>query len=181
MRQFAVAQLVHDLAGLGVAIVVRRLGLPAAQNIQRAAGEFRIDQMFCSETIRLSRPNGAMNQGSPAAGTNTMLIGAVDRQPQRRHVVDRLVVEAVKLLVAGADLQHRLLPVRQRFGVVRRPMIDRQQSRSGRNMSLAVGQRVEQAAMPGRPGSKIDLEAEPAVGIDRGRSTVARDRPSRHA
>ena len=28
--------------------------------------------MFCSETIRLSRPNGAMNQGSPAAGTNTM-------------------------------------------------------------------------------------------------------------
>ena len=28
--------------------------------------------MFCNETMRLSRPNGAMNHGRPAAGTNTI-------------------------------------------------------------------------------------------------------------
>ena len=44
MRQFAVAQLMRYLAGLGVAVIVAAFGLIRAEHIQRAAGEFRIYQ-----------------------------------------------------------------------------------------------------------------------------------------
>ena len=44
MREFAVAQFVHDLARFGVAIVVALLRLPAAEHVERAARELRIDQ-----------------------------------------------------------------------------------------------------------------------------------------
>ena len=60
--------------------------------------------------IRLSRPNRATNHGSPAAGTNFMWSGALDRQSQCGHVVDRLSVSRCKGLVGGLDLQNAVLP-----------------------------------------------------------------------
>ena len=43
MRELPVAQLVQDLARLGVAIVVALRRLVLRQHLQRARGEFRID------------------------------------------------------------------------------------------------------------------------------------------
>ena len=44
MRELAIAQLVQDLARLGIAIRIVLLGLQRAEDIQRAARELGIDQ-----------------------------------------------------------------------------------------------------------------------------------------
>ena len=73
MRQLAIAQLMQDLARFSIAIVValRRLNARPARPVNRGQIPDR-PASFCNETIRLSRPNNAMNQGRPAAGTNTI-------------------------------------------------------------------------------------------------------------
>ena len=43
MRKLAVAQLVQDLARLGVAVVVVFLGLQRPEHVERAAGELGMD------------------------------------------------------------------------------------------------------------------------------------------
>ena len=111
MRQFAVAQLVHDLARLGVAIVVALLRLPAAQHVQRAAGELRIDQDVLQRHDQAVAAERRHEPRQAGGGHEHHVVGARDRQAQRRHVLDRLAIAAIELLVAGADLQHRLLPV----------------------------------------------------------------------
>ena len=68
---------------------------------------------FCSETVRLSRPKRAKNHGTPAAGTNSKWSGALDGQPQGGHILQRLVVEAVELLIARLDLERRVPPLGQ--------------------------------------------------------------------
>ena len=109
--------------------------------------------MFCSETIRLSRPNGATNHGKPGGRQKNLVIGAGDREPQCRHVLERLMIKAIEFLVAGADLEHRPQPVRHVFGVVRFLMFAGALVRR-RKGPVAVFQRIEQAAMPGSPGSR---------------------------
>ena len=44
MRKLAVAQFVEDFARFGITVWVILVGLQRAQNLQGAAGEFRIDQ-----------------------------------------------------------------------------------------------------------------------------------------
>ena len=111
MRQLAVAQFVHDLARLGVAIVVALLRLPAAQHVQRAAREFRIDQDVLQRHDQAVAAERRHEPRQARGGHEHHVVGAGDRQAQRRHVLDRLVIAAIEFLVAGADLQHRLLPV----------------------------------------------------------------------
>ena len=60
MREFAVAQLVQDLARLGVAIIVALLRLQRAEHVQRAAGELRIDQ-----DILQARRSGCRGRTAP--------------------------------------------------------------------------------------------------------------------
>ena len=67
--------------------------------------------MFCNEAIRLSRPNGAMNQGSPAAGTNTMSSVPCTGRRSARHVLDRLVAQPVEFLIAGTDFGNSVAPL----------------------------------------------------------------------
>src|SRR5208282_5905860 len=72
MRTLAVTHSVQYFAGLGIAVgvLLRCLKAPSTSNAPRAnSGQIRV---FCSATIRLSRPNGATNQGRPAAGRKTM-------------------------------------------------------------------------------------------------------------
>ena len=111
MRELAVAQLVHDLARLGIAVVVALLRLPAAQHVERAAGELRIDQDVLQRDDQAVAAERRHEPGQAGGGHEHHVVGAGDRQAQRRHVLDRLAIAAVELLVAGADLQHRLLPV----------------------------------------------------------------------
>ena len=150
MRQLAVAQLVHDLAWLGVAIVVALLRLPAAKHVERTAGELRIDQDVLQRDDQAVAPERRHEPRQAGGGHEHHVVGARDRQTQRRHVLDRLMIAAVELLVAGADLQHRLLaiPVMAACAVMR-AFVRRVE------MPVAVDQVVEQAAMPGLPPASI--------------------------
>ena len=104
------------------------------------------------------------------------MVGALDRQAQRRHVVDRLVVETIELLVAGTQFQHCLAPVPMRLGLRRRLGMHRALVR--RVVALvAVGEFIQQATMPLAAGRQLHLEAQSAVGEHRAR--VARARPKR--
>ena len=51
--------------------------------------------MFCNDTMRLSRPKGDMNHGSPAAGMNSHFVVVADGEAQRGHVVDGLMEEPI--------------------------------------------------------------------------------------
>jgi hypothetical protein len=44
MGEFAVPHFMQNFAGLGVAIIVHRLCLKRAEDLQRAAGKFRVDE-----------------------------------------------------------------------------------------------------------------------------------------
>ena len=74
MRKFAVAQFVHDLARFGVAIGSSLLGLPAAQHIQRAAGEFRIDQDVLQRHDQAIAAERRNEPRQPGSGTNDHVV-----------------------------------------------------------------------------------------------------------
>ena len=92
------------------------------------------------------------------------MIRARDRQPKRRHVLQRLAIKAIELLVAATDLQHRLQPVRECLGVARSSMVVDTLVRCSED-PVAILQRIEQAAMPGFTRLEVDFEAQPAIGI----------------
>jgi hypothetical protein len=100
------------------------------------------------------------------------VIGAKDRQPERRHVFECLAIKAVELLVAATNFEHRPQPLRQGFtvrfvmliGALMRRSID----------PLAILQSVEQAAVPGFARIQDDFEVESIIGISRFGSTVRR-------
>ena len=158
MRELAVAQLVHDLARFGVAVVVPLLGLPAAQHVERAACELRVDQHVLQRHHQAVATEWRHEPRQAGGGDEHHVVGAGDRQAQCRHVVDRLVIGAIELLVAGADLQHSLLPFGARGGVMRAVV-------RCTEVPVAVEQVVEQAAMPGDAGCQMHLEAEPTVSV----------------
>jgi hypothetical protein len=91
-----------------------RAKVTGAKNLQCSARKLRINRVFCNETIKLSRPKGAMNPRKGRGRHEDHVIRASDRQPERRHVLDCLAKQTIKFLVAGLDLGHVLEPVRHR-------------------------------------------------------------------
>ena len=119
MSEFAITELVRDLAGFGVTIVVLDLCLERAQDVEAATGEVRIDQDVLQRNDQAVPAERGDKPRQAGGWQKNLVIGADDRQPERRHVLERLAIKTVELLIAGADLQHGPQPVRQRFGVVR--------------------------------------------------------------
>ena len=117
MGEFTVTQLVHDLAGFGIAEIVAFLRLPATQHFQRSARELRIDQNILDRNDQTVAAEWGHEPRQPGGGQKNHVVGAGDRQAQRRHVIDRLVEEAIEFLVAGAQFQHCLAPIAVGLGL----------------------------------------------------------------
>lgn len=173
MRQLAMAHFVKNLARLGVTIIVSLTSLQTAKHIQRAAGEVRVDQ----HRLKAGHQTVATKQGKKPRQTGSrdghLVIDARIRQSKRSHIVDRLMEETIKLLVAGADLKHGLPPIG--------PQLRRMRGRGAedavqgcREASPAVGRLVQEAAMPRLASGKLHLEAEPAIGIAGLRAAIER-------
>src|SRR5215472_17170666 len=94
------------------------------------------------------------------------MIRAGNGQTERGHVLERLAKQAIKLFIAGPDLDNVLQPVRHRLSVVRLMAIRDALGRWSKTL-VAVGQDIEDAAMPCLASFEDYLEAEPAVGIYR--------------
>ena len=90
------------------------------------------------------------------------MVGAGDGQAQRRHIVDRLMIEPVKFLVAGPQLQDGLTPVAMSLGLRRLIGVYRALVRCT-IMRIAVGELVKQAAVPCTAGWQPDLKAQAAI------------------
>lgn len=100
------------------------------------------------------------------------MIRTLDRQAKRRHVVDGLTKKAIELLVGGANLENRLVPIPEPLANLRliaaRDAVVRR-----RETGFPVAQLVEQAAMPSGSWCKVDFEADTAIGIDRSRPILS--------
>ena len=118
MSEFPVADLVQDLAGLRVAVVVPILRLQRAQDVKRATGEVRIDQHVLQRNDQAVTAERGHKPWQPGGRQEDHVIRAGDGQPKRSHVLQGLPIKTIELLVAGADLQHGPQPIRQRFEVV---------------------------------------------------------------
>ncbi len=172
VREFTVTKLVHDLAGFGVAEIIAFLRLPAAQHIQRSAREFRIDQYVLQRNDQAVAAERRHEPGQPGGGQEHHVVGALDRQAQRRHVVDRLVEEAIEFLVAGTQFQHRLPPIAVGLGLGRSFGVHG--AIMGRVIApVAVGEFVQQATVPLAAGRQPDLETQAAVGEHGARVALA--------
>ncbi len=147
VRQFAAAKLVHDLAGLGVAVVVPLARLQAAQDLERAARERRIHRDGLQRHDEAVPPERRHEPGQAGRGHELRGVVAADRQTKRRHVVNRLVEEPVVFLVRRGDLEHPPLPVAQGLGVAALRVV-RHAALRRRDVRPAVAQVVFQAAMP---------------------------------
>ena len=163
MCELAVAHFVGDLARFGIAVWIVLLGLQRAQNLQRPAGEFRIDQDILQrndQAIAAERSDEPRQSGRRYEGH---VIRAPDRQTECGHVLQRLVKQTVEFLVACLDLDHGLQPFRHRLGMV--GLVTGPDTILRRvEVLLAILERVEQAGMPSLAGFKCDVEAEPSIG-----------------
>ena len=85
MRQLAVAQLVQDLARLGVAVVVALRRLLAPQNLQRTARRIPDRRSsFCNETIRRVAAEQRHEPRQPRCRHEHHVIGALQSAAARR-------------------------------------------------------------------------------------------------
>src|SRR6186997_2117056 len=118
VRQLAVSYLVQDLSGLGVTVVVLLARLQSTQDLERPFGEIRIYQQILQRDDQAVPTEWGDEPRQSRGGQENHMIRALDRQPEGGHVVDRLMPQAIKLLVAGADLGYGLLPLDQRLGML---------------------------------------------------------------
>ncbi len=141
MRQLPITHLVWDLAGLCIPVIVQLGCLERAQHLQSAASELRIDQQVLQgddQTVTAERGN---EPGQARCGQEHHVVGAAHGQAQGRHVLERLMIEAIELFVAGADLEHRLQPMNERPGMAQLVALN-DAVRGGFIMAIAVGQRI---------------------------------------
>ena len=76
MRELAVAHLVQDLAGLGVAIIVPLARLQASKDVERAAGEVRIDQQVLQRDDQAVAAERSDEPGQAGGGQEHHVVGA---------------------------------------------------------------------------------------------------------
>ncbi len=161
--QLAAAQLVHDLARLGITVIVARLGLPAGQHLERAARELRVQDHRLQAGDQRVAPEQRHEPRQPGGGQVVHVAIALDRQAQRRHVLDRLVEQQAERMHAGLDSQH-LAPPRGQFATLLAVGVE-PAFRRGRVGLIAVDQVVEQRAAPGLARRQLQRAAQPAVRI----------------
>ena len=167
MREFAVAEFVQDLAGFGVAVVVALLCLISAEDLKRAGGEAGIDDHGLQRDDQRVTAEQGDEPGQAGGGDEDHVVHAFERQAECGHVLHALVVGAVELLVAGLDLQHGALPFVHAALVVGGGDGEAAVA-GGADAPVAVDQVVGEVAGPGLAGLHGDVEAEAAIGVDRG-------------
>ena len=163
--KLAVAQFVQDLAGFGITVGIFLLGLQRAQDLQRPAGEFWIDQNILQRNDQAVAPERSDEPGQSGSRQENDLVCALDRQTERGHVLQRLTEQTVEFFVAGLNLDHGLQPFRHRLGVAGLVTLPDAIVRRA-EMLLAILECVEQAGVPSLVRLKHDVEAEPSVGRD---------------
>ena len=166
MRELADPQLVHDLARLGVAPIVALARLVAGEDVERAAGEIRIEDAVLQRHDQAVAAEQTDEPGHPRGGDELHVAGALEWQSQRGHVLGGLVEVAQIFVVAGGDLQRLVTPlpallrgrrVQERIDAGARPI----------HPLLVEAELVDQAGVPPLAGLKGDVEAYAAVGINR--------------
>jgi hypothetical protein len=115
IRELAVALLMQDLAGFGVTIIVFDLRLQRAQNVEAAAREVRIDKGVLQRNDQAVAAKRGDKPWQARSGQKNLVVSSGDREAQCGHVLKRLMIETIELFIAGADLQHRVEPVRYVF------------------------------------------------------------------
>src|SRR4029077_11382204 len=103
------------------------------------------------------------------------MIRAFDRQTKCRHILERLMKEAVKLFVACLDFHYCLQPLRHRFEMRRlvtgfNTVIQRMEE------LITILELIEQSRLPGLVRLKCALKSEPAIS----RNSVARSTRNRN-
>src|SRR5262249_31605248 len=110
VRELAVAQLVGDLAWFGIAVWIVFLRLQRSQNLQRATRELRVDKSVLQGHEKTISTKWSDEPRQSSRRHEDHMIRAFDGQPERGHVLERLMKETIKLFVACLDLRYRLQP-----------------------------------------------------------------------
>src|ERR1700741_3608759 len=166
MSQLAIAQFVQDLARFGITVGIVLLGLQRAQELQRPAGKFRIDENILQRNDQTVAPKRSNEPGQAGSRKEDYMVCVLDRQTERGHVLERLAEQTVEFFIAGLNPCHVLQPLRHRPGMV--GLVALPEAILWRVQKLlAILKRVEQAGVPSLVRLKRDLEAEPSVSRDR--------------
>src|SRR5690242_12807553 len=101
----------HNLARLSipVRIVLSRLKLP--EHFQSCPCKLRVNEGILQRHDKTIPAKRRYKPWQPGRGYEFHVVGLCNRQAQGRHIFYSLVVEAVELLIAGADLSHPRLPI----------------------------------------------------------------------
>src|SRR6516165_8228183 len=170
--ELSIADLVRDLAGLRIAVVILGLRLQRTKDVETATGKIWIDQKVLERNDQAVATERSDKPGQTGSWQKYLVIRPKDRQSKRRHVFKRLAIKTVELFVAATDFQHCPQPLRQVFTVDFVMLVSALMR--GTMDLLAVLQSVEQAAVPGFAGVKGDFEVESAIGISCFGSTLRR-------
>ena len=166
MRELPIANFMQYLAGFGIAVVVRLLGLQGAEDLERSARELRIDEGVLQRDDQAVAPEWGDEPWESGGRQENQVIRALNRQPKRSHVLQPLAKETVKFLVAGLDLDHVLQPVRHRLGMV----LTFGSARRSQSATKNAGRRLSTHSGGSNAMTRSvqgHLEAQPSIGVHR--------------
>ena len=136
------------------------------QNLQSTRSEFRVDNHRLQRNDQGVAAEQSHEPRQSCGRHEHHVICALQRKPQRRHVLNALIIAAIELLVAGLHFQNGSLPLVDVARVARRG--------AGIGTFLrcpgvfrAIHEVVDQAAMPGLPGLQCNVETQAPVGVYR--------------
>jgi len=164
--QLPLAQLVGDLARLGIPVGIQLGRLQVGQALEGTPGEIgEHDDVLQAGDQAVPTKSGDKPR-DPGRGEQVLRVPLVTWQAQGRHVFHGLPVQPVELLVGRRDLRRHPLPVRQAVGgfqpVVSLPAF------LGSGPRRVVGHEVVFAAgVPGTPRRQNDFKADASVGVHR--------------
>ena len=171
LGELAVADLVLDLAGLKVVLVVGDRALEIPQGPQGGEGEPGDNMRVCSETMSESRPNNVTNQGTPAAGTHPSRssTGAYRLTSFMRPIRSEDRSSTERETVAASIGSEVLMPrdVRDPVAGVRPVRVSAVDQRvAGRRRPAAIGQPGQplEARVPVTAGRQLETEHQRTVG-----------------
>ena len=119
LGELAQAEFVHDLARLGIAIIVALGRLQRAEHVERPARKVGTDESGLQRDDQAVAAEQGHEPWQPGGRHELHVIGAGDGQAQCRHVVRRLPEQAPECVVAAVDLEHIALPVGEPLAVFR--------------------------------------------------------------
>ncbi|SAL88517.1 hypothetical protein AWB68_08801 [Caballeronia choica] len=161
------AQLVYDLAGFGVAIVVPIVRLTSAQHVQGAKRKGRINQRGLQrgdQTIAAEQRNEPWQSGSRHQVHDVgVRRGTSDRQAQRREVIGGLAKHAPQRFVRALELEHGALPLCKPLAVFRHIAFQTTTGDWCHKTFAPVGEFVSNTAMPAGGGLHCNVERNTAV------------------